>query len=224
VTRRTAPPAAARSATAARASARSASRAAVARAAPTDRRAREIERTRQDIIEAAARVFSSSDWRDATMQGIAKEAGFTAASLYTYFKSKEEIFDALLLDLNRTLLASFDEHVPAGLTFEQRLELLLHRQLAFVTSRRDAIRIAFDRAPRRLHPDRGPAEYLRRLAAFVADAGERLRLPSADAARLLFGMLHATLLPAVLDGTTGDPAHEAARIVDVFLHGAVRAG
>jgi AcrR family transcriptional regulator len=223
VTRRTAP-AAARSATAARASARSASRAAAARPAPTDRRAREIERTRQDIIEAAARVFGTSGWRDATMQVIAKEAGFTAASLYTYFKSKEEIFDALLLDLNRNLLASFDEHVPAGLTFEQRLELLLHRQLAFVASRREAIRIAFDRAPRRMHPDHGPAEYLRRLARFLDEAGARLRLPTPDAARLLFGMLHATLLPSLLEERSADPAQDATRIIDLFLHGAVRAG
>ncbi|BDG05355.1 TetR/AcrR family transcriptional regulator [Anaeromyxobacter oryzae] len=195
------------------------------RTATADRRAREVERTRQDIMDAAARVFAASGWRDATMQAIAREAGFTAASLYTYFKSKDEIFEALLQDLNRTLLASFDTHVPAGLTFEQQLELLLHRQLALVASRRDALRMAFDHAPRRMLPECGPAEYLRRLAAFLGEAGGRqLRFAPADAARLLFGMLHATLLPSMLEGDAPDPALEAARILDAFLHGAARAG
>jgi AcrR family transcriptional regulator len=189
------------------------------------RREREIARTRHDIIDAAARVFGDKGFRDATMQAIAKDAGFTAASLYTYFRSKDEIFQALLADLNRTLLASFEEHVPAGLTFEQRLELLLHRQLALVASRRDALRIAFDRGATRLHAERGPAEYVRHLTAFLAEgAGSRLRCSPQDAARLLFGMLHGTLLPCALDATDADPSREAARIVDVFLNGAVRAG
>ncbi len=195
------------------------------RTATADRRAREVERTRQDIIEAAARVFAASGWRDATMQAIAREAGFTAASLYTYFKSKDEIFEAMLVDLSAMLLASFDAHEPAGLTFEQRLELLIDRQLALVASRRDAIRIAFDHAPRRLRPDCGPVEYLRRLAAFLGEAGgARLRFAPAEAARVLFGMLHATLLPSVLEGDAPPPAGMAARIVDAFLHGALRAG
>jgi len=43
------------------------------------RREREIARTREDIVEAASRAFVQIGVRDATMQDIAAEAGYTAA-------------------------------------------------------------------------------------------------------------------------------------------------
>jgi AcrR family transcriptional regulator len=55
------------------------------------RQQRNIARIREDIVEAAARAFSRHGHRRVTMQDIAREAGYTAASLYTYFRSKKEI-------------------------------------------------------------------------------------------------------------------------------------
>lgn len=191
------------------------------RAATAGRRAREIERTRQDIVEAAARVFAVAGYHDATMQAIAKEAGFTAASLYTYFESKDEIHEALLLELRRTMLGVFEEHVPSGLTFEQRLELLVQRQLTVVASRRDALRVAFEIHPARR--DEAPGAFLARLAAYLAEFGARqLRIPPDEAANLLFGLGHALILPWFICDAEPDPSRDAAHLVDVFLHGVAR--
>jgi len=49
---------------------------------------------RQDILEAALRCFSKKGYADTKMSDIASEAGYTAASLYTYFPGKLEIFTA----------------------------------------------------------------------------------------------------------------------------------
>ncbi len=49
---------------------------------------------RQDIVEAALRCFSKKGYADTKMSDIASEAGYTAASLYTYFPGKLEIFMA----------------------------------------------------------------------------------------------------------------------------------
>jgi AcrR family transcriptional regulator len=183
------------------------------------RRAREIERTRQDIVEAAARVFAEAGYHDATMQVIAREAGFTAASLYTYFRSKDEIYEALVEEMKRALIATFDVPAPAGLTFQQRLELLVQRQLAFVTARRSALRVTFDVRPGRLGPHTGPAEYLGRLSAFLAEAGAgRLRCTPDEGARVLFGLLQAMLLPSILGDHEPDVG-QAGRVTDLFLHG-----
>lgn len=190
------------------------------------RRAREIEHTRRDIIDAAARVFADVGFHQATMQAIAREVGFTAASLYTYFDGKDEIFEALVEDLAGALYASFDAHVPAGLTFEQRLELLVQRQLEIAFARRPALRILFDLGPRRRgRPDDGPTPFLRKLTEFMASAGtERLRCPPEEAACILFGILQATSLPSLLDTAAKppDPARHAAHVVDLFLRGAGR--
>jgi AcrR family transcriptional regulator len=103
----------------------------------TQRRKRAIARTREDILEAAARAFSKRGYHSATMRDIAREAGYTAASLYTYFKSKQEILNGLATLVTEELVTGFDEPVPAGLSFRQKLELLTRRQLANVERRRD---------------------------------------------------------------------------------------
>lgn len=97
--------------------------------ATTPRRAREIARTREDILEAAARAFGRSGFKSATMQDIAKEAGYTAASLYSYFSSKEEIFRGLFERIRAEMETVIAKPMPAGLTFRQKFELLLRRQL-----------------------------------------------------------------------------------------------
>jgi len=55
---------------------------------------RKIRTTR--ILEAANKVFAKMGFEKATMNDIASEAGYGKASLYFYFKSKDEIFDALI--------------------------------------------------------------------------------------------------------------------------------
>lgn len=189
------------------------------------RRAREIAHTRHDIVEAAARVFARAGFHDATMQAIAREAGFTAASLYTYFDSKDEIYTAILDDLRGGLVGTFEAHLPSGLTFAQQLELLVERQLAFLAGRRIALRLMFDLGPAKTHggAERGPAEYLRRMSAFLGrTAGDNLRCPAPEAAHALFALLQAAFLPWVLgDGEVSpDVAATAARVTDLFLYGA----
>jgi AcrR family transcriptional regulator len=73
------------------------------------RREREIARTREDIVEAANRAFVEVGVHDATMQDIAREAGYTAASLYTYFRSKQEIVEAVMDQLTTEFLQVFEQ-------------------------------------------------------------------------------------------------------------------
>jgi AcrR family transcriptional regulator len=187
------------------------------------RRAREIVRTRQDILAAAARLFAQGGFHAATMQAIAREAGFTAASLYTYFESKDAIYEALGAEVLQAMLATFDAPAPAGLSFAQRLELLVQRQLALAAERLDALRLFFDLGPPRGREREGTAELLRRAERFLAEAGKReLRCPIREAALLLFG-LERTMVLAWVDGEADpDPVRAAARLVDLFLHGAGR--
>lgn len=105
------------------------------------RRAREIERTRQDILEAAARAFVQGGFKAATMQDIAKEAGYTAASLYSYFSSKEEILTGLRELVMEELAETFDSPFPDGLSLRQKLDLLLRRQVDFAQRRKELFAI-----------------------------------------------------------------------------------
>jgi AcrR family transcriptional regulator len=62
-----------------------------------ERKEREKERRRQQIIVAAKRVFSDKGFNKATMEDIAKEAELSPGTLYLYFKNKEELYATLSL-------------------------------------------------------------------------------------------------------------------------------
>lgn len=68
------------------------------------RRKKESQEThRENIAAAAERLFSKQGVAAATMDSIAREAGYSKATLYVYFKNKEEIVGYLVLKSMRLL-------------------------------------------------------------------------------------------------------------------------
>ena len=67
------------------------------------------EIARNKIIQAAIKIFSQKGFHKSTMDEIAREVGVSKGTLYTYFKSKEEILKEIwelnnqnILDLKKT--------------------------------------------------------------------------------------------------------------------------
>lgn len=192
------------------------------------RRERALTHAREEILSAAAHVFARAGFQGATMQQIARQAGLTAPSLYTYFSSKQQIIEALIAQLYSDFLATFDAPEPRGLTFEQRLELLVFRQLQIADSARDRFAL-FIGAATDAPTACGAAEGLdrERYKAFLARnsdwlasvAGSRLRLPPRESALVLIGIARAFFVDWVLFGGDGALADKAETIVDLFLRG-----
>ncbi len=66
--------------------------------APSKRQLEEREMRKQRILTGALDVFKSKGLEGATMDEIANQSGFGKATLYYYFKSKEDVFSAILED------------------------------------------------------------------------------------------------------------------------------
>lgn len=62
------------------------------------------EIAKNKIIMAAVKVFSKKGYHGSTMDEIAKEVGVSKATLYTYFKSKEDILKVIWISSNQTLI------------------------------------------------------------------------------------------------------------------------
>jgi AcrR family transcriptional regulator len=75
-----------------------------------ERKERERERRRQQIMVAAKRVFSDKGFSKATMEDIAKEAELSPGTLYLYFKNKDELYASLSLRILQYLMIRL-EHV-----------------------------------------------------------------------------------------------------------------
>lgn len=69
-----------------------------------ERKERERERRRQQIIVAAKRVFSANGFNKTTMEDIAKEAELSPGTLYLYFRNKDELFASLSLRMLQFLI------------------------------------------------------------------------------------------------------------------------
>ena len=64
--------------------------------APSQRQIEEREARKQRILDGALNVFKANGIEGATMDHIAQESGFGKATLYYYFKSKEDVFSEIL--------------------------------------------------------------------------------------------------------------------------------
>jgi len=68
-----------------------------------ERKEREKERRRQQIIVAAKRVFVEKGFGRATMEDIAAEAELSAGTIYLYFKNKDELYASMSLRMMQYL-------------------------------------------------------------------------------------------------------------------------
>lgn len=196
-------------------------------APPDQRRQREIRQTREAILLAAATTFAQKGFRGTTMSDIAKAAGYTPPTLYSYFKSKSEIFSALNEMLIDEIVATFEEPVPRGLTFEQKLQLLIHRQLEVAERRLAAFAVFLAVRPlEESSPARGARSGLDycagRLAAWIRDSSteaERGEWDPQDLAWALAGMMNAFIRRALGRNRPAKLAREASLLVELFLDG-----
>lgn len=62
-----------------------------------ERKEREKERRRQQIMVAAKRVFSANGFNKSTMEDIAREAELSPGTIYLYFRNKDELYASLSL-------------------------------------------------------------------------------------------------------------------------------
>ena len=70
------------------------------RAAAKAYQAPKYEKRREEIYEAAARVFNRKGFSGTTVSAVAKELSIDRASLYYYISSKEQLFDELIREVS----------------------------------------------------------------------------------------------------------------------------
>src|SRR5215469_14492245 len=77
---------------------------------------------RADILAAAREIFVRDGYEAFTIRKLAKQIGFSAGSIYLYFKDKNEIFDCLVDQSFADLLAALPQ--PEGSKQEDPVRLL----------------------------------------------------------------------------------------------------
>jgi len=72
--------------------------------------------TRRKLLDAAEEIFGELGYPDASIVKITEAAGVAQGTFYLYFASKREIFDELVVDLNRRIRHAMKEASERGET------------------------------------------------------------------------------------------------------------
>ena len=181
-------------------------------------------RIRDHILDAAALAFQENGLAQTRLRDIADRAGYTVSTLYSYFRNKQAIADALFAELNKELDAVFSAPSP-GVSFEQNLELFL-RQLFELSERRRGIVILVVDLHERPHASRlKHCAYIQDLRAAIIDwlrrhgDGVALRWPVEETGRYLFGLWYAHTALCVLQNNGDRLASRAEPMIQMALRG-----
>ena len=91
-----------------------------------ERKEREREMRRQQIMVAAKSVFTQRGFEKSTMEDIAREAELSAGTIYLYFKSKDELYASLCLRVLKFISIKVDHVVNDDtLAYEAKQKALL---------------------------------------------------------------------------------------------------
>ncbi|NJK86044.1 MAG: helix-turn-helix transcriptional regulator [Bacteroidales bacterium] len=77
----------------------------------SERKEREKEQRRSDIVDAAEKIFFKKGFEYATMDEIAEQAELSKGTLYLYFKSKEELLYAIHLRAMKIIKGLFESAI-----------------------------------------------------------------------------------------------------------------
>src|SRR5918993_87591 len=99
------------------------------------------ENRRACILNAARCVFARQGYADTIVDDIAGQAGIAKGTLYLYFKSKEEIFLAALIQDSRRMEALTRERIEAAPDWQQKLKAYVFTRMEYLDQHEDFLRI-----------------------------------------------------------------------------------
>ncbi|MCB2066260.1 MAG: TetR/AcrR family transcriptional regulator [Erythrobacter sp.] len=98
-------------------------------------------RTLRKLLDAAAGEFAEKGFHETSITGITKRAGTALGSFYTYFDSKDEIFQALVSDMSDRVRQRAMQSISADMTSLETEHAALSAFLHFAREHKEIYRI-----------------------------------------------------------------------------------
>ncbi|RMH05511.1 MAG: TetR/AcrR family transcriptional regulator [Nitrospirae bacterium] len=198
----------------------------------TQRKRREYEARRRDILEAAERQFSRHGFFKTSMAEIASAAQFALGTVYRFFRSKEEIYISIVEAKSEELAALLDTQIAMARTASEKLATFIRVKLEYADRNRDFFRIyvsewsGFEWTIKSAFGERIWRLYVRQVEFVAGLIQEGIRrkefrkVDPMDAAFALQGMLNSTMYVWILQPKpAGSLVEKSDLIRTVFLRG-----
>lgn len=109
--------------------------------AAMNRKERDRQLRKADILRAAERIFALKGYHDATIQDIAKEAQYATGTVYLYFKDKEELYFSLFEQKMRGLFLILKKDISSVKDAKSRIQIFIRDNLVFFEKNSDFFKI-----------------------------------------------------------------------------------
>ena len=106
-----------------------------------ERKEREKEHRKEEILDAAQAVFFQRGLLEATMDEIAEEAELSKGTLYLYYKSKEDLYLAVMMRGMRLLHDMFERVIAEGASVPRTLLRMFDAYLEYFNTHRNYFRM-----------------------------------------------------------------------------------
>jgi len=101
------------------------------------RKEREKQERRQSILKSATEVFFEKGFEKSSMEMIAERSQLAKGTLYLYFKSKEDLYMALMKDGLHILHSMFDQVIKKNMPIEQKFRDIAKAYIRFTQAYED---------------------------------------------------------------------------------------
>ena len=118
-----------------------------ARISKLTRKEREHLAHRQEILEAAEKVFVQKGYYRATIEEIASQAEFATGTIYNFFDSKDDLYQQVGVKIAQAFMAKFEEEVLSEDAPRDAIATLIRLRLVHFHEHRGFFRVFFDTSP-----------------------------------------------------------------------------
>jgi TetR/AcrR family fatty acid metabolism transcriptional regulator len=189
------------------------------------RRNSSADKKRQLIIESAERIFAARGFHDTTIADISNDSGVHEASIFQYFKTKENLIVTIPERHLKETLAGITEHLQGMKGAEPKLRKLMWHQLRDLTVNRAYTSILLRHLRTQPAFYKSPAyEMIRRYSAFYYEAiQEGIRDGEIDpqaeptmVMEMIFGAIDSVVLRWLFFNHAYDPAKVADQLCSII--------
>jgi TetR/AcrR family transcriptional regulator of autoinduction and epiphytic fitness len=178
---------------------------------------------RKEIIDAARSVFARRGFTSGIMDQIAKDAGIAKGTIYLYFRSKTEIYRAVLDHDMEALKKETLARIDAADGLKEKIRSFILTRLENSEARREFFQI-MDTETGHLSLTREQyrdwlAEPVLKLASAIDDAlaqSEIRAVPSEKVAWMIADITRGTIQRRLLGKSESSPSEDADFLLDIF--------
>lgn len=98
---------------------------------------------KKKTIEAAIKLFAKQGYHGTSTLQIAKEAGVSQATIFKYFKTKEDLLHSIIVPVIPKLILNFLKRIQNTSSLEELISYVVEDRIVFLKENKDIVKIIY---------------------------------------------------------------------------------